>query len=229
MKSNRVCIFENDLTTNAELEASLSNLGFDVESFDSAEAFLFSASGLKTPAIYIIDLNLPGLMGMDLVKLIRSVNQLSPIFVVSKDKDAETISKALDCGADDFIPKPYSLDHLGKKITNSSIKMSYTFSNNFDFGLKLVPTANLVCAYGKKLKLTKNEFRILEILLTEPDRIFSREEIMSSLGESNINRTIDAHIANTRKKISDINLSIKTVRGKGYKIESPAEKELVSA
>lgn len=221
MITTRVNIIENGNSISAQLKPFLSESVLDVRTYELAEEFILAReSEMKRPAIYVIDQSLPGLLGMELIKIIRWANKMSPIFVVSTQDDPSVISRALLNGADDFILLPFSADHLAKKIMNAGQRMNHGLPMMAGYGTFLIPEANVVCSDGVKLKLTKNEFRIVEILFRNPQKVYSRSEILDLLGETtNDSRTVDAHVANTRKKLTTLSLNIETVRGRGYRLQ----------
>lgn len=222
MVTNEVIIIEDDEEVRTQLGLYLKGLSFEVTSYGSAEDYLMNeASATKRPVIFLLDINLPGLSGIDVLTFVRKINPISPIFVVSGELDPSLPARALKSGADDFIPKPYSIDHIGLKLSNARRKLEHTLSGMIDYGIKLIPESQLVCSNGKRIKLTQNEFRIVQFLHSEPGKIFGRDEIIPQLNDiGTAGRTIDVHIVQIRKKIAPLDIEIETVRGQGYRFIS---------
>lgn len=216
-------IVDDDVELSLVLKTFLSGLGYLVEVFRSSEDFLLSSVSYDAlPTIFIFDLNLPGLSGKDLVKFVRATNKISPVFVMSGELGPEVITEVLACGADDYLTKPYAIAHLEKKIENARKKLCFTLSQMIDVGIKLIPEASIISFNGKRLKLTRNEYRIVEMLITDCRKVVSRDELLNGIGDSNgTHRTIDVHVANVRRKIGELKLSIDTVRGQGYRMTLP--------
>lgn len=216
-------VIEDDVVLSEQMRMMLELQTFHVGVFHSAEEYLMNAKvAPHIPNIYIIDLNLPGLGGCELVKVIRYKDKVSPIFMVSGSTLDENLKMCLAAGADDYVLKPYNPDHLMLKIANSQIKLRYFLGLNIDFGVKLVPEAKLIARDGVKLKLTNREFAIVEQLISAPDEIHSREELVKNIGIDEITvRTIDVHVSSVRKKMRKLNIGIQTMRGLGYRIILP--------
>jgi DNA-binding response OmpR family regulator len=201
-----------------QLEAILKLNDFHVESFQNAEDFLLSKFSFVN-CLYLIDLQLPGIQGKELINLIRVKDKFSPIFILSGNFDDQKITDVLKCGADDYVQKPYNPDHLLGKLVNAFKKLETFHSDQMSVGIKLVPEADLVMREGKALRLTSKEFSIIEQLLKDREKIHCREDLIEHIGSKEITaRTIDVHVSGLRKKLEIIDLEIETVRGKGYKI-----------
>lgn len=221
MATNNFVIIEDDVILAGQLKSILELESFEVQVYHSSEEFLLtSKSAQVTPFIYLIDLNLPGLTGSELVKVIRFKDKLSPIFIISGASLDTGLSKCLSAGADDYLLKPYNPDHLLLKIKNAQTKLRFMIGSMMEFGVKLIPEAKLVSRDGLKAKLTNREYAIMELLLSAPDKVHSRETLIKEIGDTEITeRTIDVHISGLRKKIEKISLEIETCRGKGYRVK----------
>jgi DNA-binding response OmpR family regulator len=215
-----VVIIEDEKEVGEMLKFLLEKNSFNVDFYPSAEDF-FLAKKFYSTCVYIIDSNLPGIQGEDVIRTIRSKDKLSPVFIISGNTEGEDISQGLACGADDYLPKPFNTDHLLQKVRNSVEKTKIVLDNMMNVGIKLIPEAHSILIDGATVNLTQREFTIIERLLKTPGNIVTREELVSDFDDSEVTvRTIDVHVSSLRKKLEKIKLVIETVRGKGYKIES---------
>lgn len=220
MQTKNFIVIEDDMALAFQFKAMLEMERFTVHVFHSAEDYLMSARvAPNVPHIYLIDLNLPGLAGSELVKVIRYKDKISPIFIITGESPDSGLQKCLSAGADDYLCKPYNPDHLLMKVLNAQVKLRFMLGSMMDFGVKLMAEARLVSRDGEKVKLTNREYAIIEKLLSSPDEVVSREMLIKEIGDDEITeRTIDVHISSLRKKVSKLELEIETCRGKGYRI-----------
>lgn len=221
MQPKNFIVIEDDVALASQFKAMLEMEKFTVQVYHSAEDYLLSPGSAQTvPHIFLIDLNLPGLAGSELVKVIRYKDKLSPIFIISGQSPDSALERCLSAGADDYLCKPYNPDHLLLKVLNAQIKLRFMIGSMMDFGVKLVSEARLISRDGKKVQLTNREYAIMETLLSFPEEILSRERLLKEIGDDEITeRTIDVHISSVRRKITSIDLEIETCRGKGYRVK----------
>jgi DNA-binding response OmpR family regulator len=179
--------------------------------------------------LILLDLMLPGMKGEELIQEIRSYGQ-TPIMVISAKGALEDKVNALRNGADDYVVKPFERDEILARV-EALLRRTLTLKKTeeekeFHFkNLLLKPTARTITVKNNPINLTGHEFDILLVLLTYPDRVFTKEQLYQEIwktgyyGEDN---TINVHISNIRKKIKDIDEEsyIKTVWGIGFKIDN---------
>lgn len=191
---------------------------FDVRYYENAESYL-SVPALDV-SIYLIDWNLPGIKGTDLIRSIRYKDKYSPIFLISGFNKSEEIVEGLKAGADDYIVKPFNYDELVVRVENAWNKMNQLKRNLMNFGLKLIPDAHSVMREGVILNLTAREYTIFSHLYETQDKPSTRDELIACFpeGENVAVRNIDVHIFSLRKKLQKIGLGVETVWGIGYKI-----------
>lgn len=216
---DKVVIIEDERDVGEMLKYLLEKNAFNVDFYQSAEDF-FLAKKFYSTCVYIIDSNLPGIQGQDVIRTIRSKDKLSPVFIISGNTEGQDISQGLASGADDYLPKPFNTEHLLQKVRNSVHKTNIILDNLMNVGIKLIPEANSVLHDGITVNLTSREYSIVERLLKIPGKIVTREELVADFDESEVTvRTIDVHVSSLRKKLEKVSLVIDTVRGKGYKIQ----------
>ncbi|CCO11759.2 MULTISPECIES: response regulator transcription factor [Carnobacterium] len=179
-----------------------------------------------SPDLVILDLMLPDISGLDVCETIRKETE-TPIIMLTAKSGEEDILKGLALGADDYIVKPFSPKELVARV-ETVLRRSSTFSSHgkliFNDGeLIIIPSTRQVFLTNNELALTSSEFDILAIIASNPNRIFSRSqliEIVKGMEFSGLERTIDSHIKNLRHKIEKDPKKpnyIVTVHGSGYR------------
>ena len=221
-----VVIIEDEVGTLESLEYLLAKDDFKVYAFPSAEDFFMSTKKPEN-AIYLIDWNLPGIKGIDIIRAIRKTDKLSPVFMLTAYSDDEQMLLALKDGVDDYIVKPFNYDALLLKVRNAAVKMDHILKKSVDLGLHFLPESHSIIKDGVTVNLTNTEYAILTYLFKMGDTPSTREQLLTtfevpSSDESDF-RNIDVHVYSLRKKVVKLKISIETVRGIGYKISSVDE------
>jgi two-component system alkaline phosphatase synthesis response regulator PhoP len=216
-----IVIIEDEKDIVDSLKYLLEKNDFVVSTYLSAEEF-FSAKNRPDHCVYLVDWNLPGIKGVDIIRTIRLNDKLSPIFMVSAYNKADQIIEGLQSGADDYITKPFNYDELLVRVGNAYTKVTNYQDNLINFGLKLIPEAHTVIKDGVTVNLTSREFVIFNHLHKHPDVASTREELINQFDKDMemTARNIDVHIFSLRKKMSKVNIGIETVWGTGYKLIS---------
>ena len=222
-------ITEDDDSIRELVTVALSAYSYEVESFVSAEDCL-AAAEKQVPDIFLFDIMLPGMDGVQAVKILRENEQTknTPILMLTA-KSAE-IDKVfgLENGADDYLTKPFGIMELAARIKallrRSGRSTSDSVSDKITAGGITVNTSlREVSRDGRPIELTLKEYELLLYLIKNRARVVSREELLTKVwgidfvGET---RTLDMHIGTLRKKLSDDAENahlIKTVRGVGYR------------
>ena len=226
-KQFTIMVVEDDTNINNLLKTALEKAGYKVlQAFSGTEAELILQMR-NSIALVLLDLMLPGISGEEVLKHIRERGNLPVIVLTARDSLDEKIGM-LTQGADDYITKPFEipeviariqvqLRHAGREIENK--QMTYR-------DLVLDKVTYQVRIEGKEVpQITKQEFAILELLVSHPKQVFSKEDIFSYawnepyMGET---KTLDVHISNIRKKIKQVTTDeyIETVWGLGYRLHS---------
>jgi DNA-binding response OmpR family regulator len=214
-----VVVIEDEKDIIESIQYILENHGFEVTCFMSAEEF-FSAKDTPGSCIYLIDWNLPGIKGIEIVRTIRLKDQLSPVFIISAYAKDDQVVEGLQSGADDYLTKPFNYQELLIRVQNAHKKMLVLQENLINVGLKLISEASSVVKDGVMINLTEREFMIFQHLHRNLNQPISREEIIDQFGKDLdiTSRNIDVHIFSLRKKIQKLNIAIQTVWGKGYRL-----------
>jgi DNA-binding response OmpR family regulator len=182
-----------------------------------------SQAGSGKYSLVILDITLPGMGGMELLKALRPRSSVPVLMLTARGDDVDRIV-GLECGADDYLPKPFNPRELVARIK----AILRRFDENRDSpnsisaaDISIDTTVHEARADGKLLDLTTVEFTLLEILIRNAGQTLTREYLTSeALGRQlgPFDRTIDVHISNLRKKLDGEHCSqrIKTIRGSGY-------------
>lgn len=218
----KILIVEDDEKLRNELEVFLTNNGYKVEILKEFDNTLENII-LMNPDLLLLDINLPGADGEFICKELRKKSNIPIIIVTSRDNEIDELL-CINNGADHYITKPFNIHILLAKIssllrrTNFSIEKSDVIDAK-DFILNVhkctIQNGDVV------IDLTKNEFRILRYLVTNRDRIVSREEIMECLWDNNDfigDSTLTVNMTRVRNKLEEIGLKelLETKRGQGY-------------
>lgn len=219
MSSGNVCIIEDEKDIVDALTTFLEAQGYDVISFNNSEDF-YRNNPRDFSGLYLVDWNLPGEPGINIIKKIRETNKFSPIFMVSAYTKNEEILTGLKAGADDYITKPFSLEELLARIENAQLKLSHISEEVHASNFKLLPEATAFIKEGKTVNLTQREYIIFNKLHSDFGKAVTRDELILCFDndEKMTVRNIDVHVFSLRKKIKEVEFFIDTVWGKGYKL-----------
>ncbi len=205
----------------------LSKASFQVEQFEDSESLL-SFLRNDIPDLIILDLMLPDADGFEICKQLKGDAKYSEIPIIMLTAKGEETDKVLglELGADDYVTKPFSPKELVARVkavlrrnTRKEGSRKITAADSIEIDLQKYE----VFINGKKIDLTSTEFRILQLLAGREGWVYSRERILEHLwGNEKIvlDRTIDVHITNLRKKLGKAGKLIKNIRGIGYKLET---------
>ena len=204
---------------------ALKNSGYAVEEFENAKSF-FSRSAEKVPDLVLLDIMLPDMDGLEIVKKLRSrpdTVRVPIILVTAKTTELDKV-KGLDIGADDYLTKPFGVMELISRV-KALLRRSRALQDDKQMVLgdiTLDSERREVHVGGELCELTFKEFELLKLLMVNAGIVLHRDTIMSDVwgtdyeGES---RTLDMHIKTLRQKLGEAGNMIKTVRNVGYKME----------
>ncbi len=185
----------------------------------------------ETPHLVLLDIMMPGLDGISVLRKIRAESKIPTIMMTAKGEDYDKIL-GLELGADDYITKPYNPMEVVARV-KAQLRRNYDYKDSVQqtnvewkcFDLVLDSEAGTVTKGGQNIELTKTEFRLLEILMKNQGRILTKQQLFDyAWGDEYIagDNTIMVHISNLRNKIEDNSKApriLKTIKGLGYKIE----------
>jgi two-component system phosphate regulon response regulator PhoB len=225
----RVLVIEDERGLTEVLSYNLQREGYETIVANDGQEGLRKAQTLL-PDLILLDLMLPVMSGLEVCRELKAGERTRDIPIVMLTAKAEETDQVVgfSLGADDYVPKPFSVKVLMQRL--KALQRRREASNDPSavvehLGVRIDRLRHRAFVQGKELSLTPTEFRLLECLLRQPGRAFSRHQLMdAAIGEGQIvlERTIDVHIKTLRKKIGDADL-IETVRGVGYRFREAEE------
>lgn len=175
--------------------------------------------------LIILDIMLPGMSGVDVCRQVRQCQGDTPVLIITARSSLEDKEQGFLAGADDYLTKPFHLKELEFRIKALLRRGSVTRSNIFNLGMDIIIDADehQVIKAGEEVHLLPKEFRLLEFLARHSNRVFSSEELLENVWESDSsyhNDTVRGHITRLRKKLDSPGKPsiISTVYGVGYKL-----------
>jgi two-component system, OmpR family, alkaline phosphatase synthesis response regulator PhoP len=220
-RARRILIVEDEPKTAASVEAYLRHGGFRTELARSGLEGLQRARDGK-PDLIVLDVMLPELGGLEVCKIVRRESAVPIILLTARSTEDDKLL-GLELGADDYVTKPFSPRELVARVRVVLRRFEPPEDKLVSGDLVLDPVARELIVRGETVALTATELRLVEVFMRSPGRVFSRDELAQrALGASydGLDRTIDVHIKNVRKKIEVDRANptrIVTVFGLGYK------------
>ena len=225
MASNCVLLVEDETDIREMLTFSLERGGFKVVAAETAEEALDVLDG-PLPNIVIIDWMLPGMSGIELARKLRRdtlTSDLPLIMLTARGEESDKL-KSFDAGIDDYVTKPFSPKELIARI-----KALLRRTGNPDDGVLTVGQLTLdtrghqVSVNGDHVHVGPTEFRLLELLMRNPNRAFDRTQLLDRVWGRNVyveERTVDVHVLRLRKALMPFGMdkAVETVRGIGYRL-----------
>lgn len=217
-----IVIVEDDESIRTMLEYYFTTLNHPVLAYESGEAMFAALDGI-VPELCILDIMLPGMDGLEILRRLRSDSATGKVPVIMLTARAAEMDKVagLELGADDYITKPFGLMELQarvravlRRVPAAEESSVLTFKD-----LEIYPAARRVSRGGETIELTFKEFELLRLLVSRQGTVLSRDEIMGDIwgyefvGET---RTVDMHIKALRQKLGEGYIT--TVRGVGYRM-----------
>ena len=221
----RIFIVEDDAVIAGAMRRHLESWGYQVacaERFDN----VLGEFAAFAPQLVLLDISLPFFNGYHWCVEIRRISKV-PIIFVSSASDNLNVVTAMQMGGDDLLPKPFDLQVLSAKV-QAALRRAYDFGPAARLlscgGAVLNLSDGTLTAAGQRVELTKNEYKILQLLLEHRGEIVSREAIMTALWESDSfvdENTLSVNVGRLRKKLESAGLRdfIRTCRGAGYLVE----------
>jgi len=220
----RILLVEDDELLGEGARAGLIQYKYTVDWVKNGQAALQALLTEKFDAV-ILDLALPRLSGMEVLKAARSKGITTPVLILTAHDKIEDRVAGLDAGADDYLAKPFDLYELCARLRallrrsggRATPVLTYTFKKNV---IVLDPAAHTVLKSDKAVELSRREFDLLQMLMESPGKVLSRDTISQSLygwSDNVDSNALEVHVHNLRKKFgTDF---IHTIRGVGYLIE----------
>ncbi len=217
----RILLVEDDSQLGESLEAALRLEQYAVDWLRSGDP-VRATLGATPYDLLILDLGLPGIPGMQVLRQLRADKHQLPVLLLTARNTLADKVDGLDSGADDFLTKPFEMDELFARIRSLLRRKTEHKSTQLQVaGITLDPVDRLVSFEDEQLDLTAREYAILEILMRNAGRFVSRarlEEGIYSWGEEVGSNTVEVYISRLRKRFGGE--MIETMRGVGYRIPS---------
>jgi two-component system OmpR family response regulator len=222
----RILIAEDDAVLADGLSRSLRAGGYAVDVVESGQE-ADSALAAQPFDLLILDIGLPGLSGLDVLKRLRARNSTVPVLILTAADSVEQRVKGLDLGADDYMAKPFALSELEARVRALTRRAAGGAQTLLKHGpLTFDQVGHVAYLNDQMLELSARELSLLEILLQRTGRLVSKEQLVDHLcswGEEVSNNAIEVYVHRLRKKIEVGAVRIVTVRGLGYYLERFAD------
>jgi DNA-binding response OmpR family regulator len=225
----KIFVIDDEKALQEILQVNLSKEGYEVKVFSSAEEAL-KIMDKDVPDLILLDIMMQGMDGYDFCRKIRSMPQYKSIPVIFLSAKTEEFDKVLglELGGDDYITKPFGIKELISRVKAVFRRSEIRTEDIPDAvlkhkGIELFPDQYILKVDNKNVKITKTEFNLLYLFMKHPGKVFSRDNIINSVKGEDIyviDRTIDVHIMNLRKKLGKYKDLISTFSGVGYGLKA---------
>jgi two-component system response regulator QseB len=222
----RILLVEDDELLGDAAKAGLSQYGYTVDWLKDGES---AKLALKNESfdLVVLDLGLPKLSGLGLLRDVRASGNPTPVIILTARDTVEDRVKGLDCGADDYLTKPFDMDELTARVRALIRRSSGRADATIHYrNIELDPAAHSVTLDGEEVNVPRREFALLQKLLENSGHVLSREQLMQSVygwEEDVDSNALEVHIHNLRKKLNAT--FIRTIRGVGYMIEKESKEK----
>lgn len=223
MSADMIVIIEDDAAIRSVLRVLLRGAGYTlIKEAERGDDGLKLVRELR-PSLVLLDLMLPGLDGFTVCRRIRETKEIAstPVIMLTARSEEGDVVRGLECGADDYVTKPFSRQVLLARIRAVLRRPEAVKESNPDFdGLVLNSDSRSVTLNGKTLSLTGSEYRVLSLLLSRPERVYTRAQIIDltqNAGKDVTDRAVDVQVVGLRRKLGAWADHIETIRGAGYR------------
>lgn len=221
MSEHTIVVVEDDSSIREMLRYYFQSTGNEVRAYESGEEFFEAEQGRPAPSIYLLDIMLPGMDGLEILRRLRAsltTADVPIIMLTARTAEMDRVA-GLETGADDYVVKPFGLMELQARI-KAVLRRTRRESTLLRCGpLEIDVSARTVRRDGVPVELTYKEFELLRLLAAHRGAVLSRDEILRTVWDYDFageTRTVDMHIKALRQKLGDD--MIATVRGVGYKL-----------
>lgn len=217
-----IVIIEDDESIREMLRYYFHSVGYEVACFESGEEY-FEKGGEHKPSLFILDIMLPGMDGLEILRRIRTDARLedTPVLMLTARTSEMDKVKGLETGADDYVVKPFGIMELQARVKALLRRAGRPRAESvLTCGdLEIDPAAREVRKNGQPVELTYKEFELLRLLCAHRGMVLTRDDILQAVWDYDFageTRTVDMHIKTLRQKLGEG--YIQTVRGVGYKM-----------
>ena len=220
--SKTIVVVEDDESIREMLRYYFQSVGYDVRAYESGEAMFESEAGKPGPVLYILDIMLPGMDGLEILRRLRGgreTGEIPVIMLTARTSEMDRVG-GLEAGADDYVVKPFGIMELQARVKAVLRRTARSGDRLITCGdLEIDPAAREVRRRGEKVELTYKEFELLRLLATHRGVALTRDEILQAVWDYDYTgetRTVDMHVKALRQKLGEEDIT--TVRGVGYKM-----------
>ena len=220
--SRSIVVVEDDESIREMLRYYFQSVGYTVRPYESGEAMFEGESSQTPPALFILDIMLPGMDGLEILRRLRegrNTAEVPAIMLTARSAEMDRVA-GLENGADDYVVKPFGIMELQARVKAVLRRTQRHDDQILTCGdLEIDPAAREVRKGGKLVELTFKEFELLKLLCTRRGAALTRDEILQTVWDYDYTgetRTVDMHVKALRQKLGDD--VIATVRGVGYKM-----------
>lgn len=218
----RILVVEDDATLGRALQEFLSNQGYAVD-WKALGHEANQALAMHHYDLLLLDLNLPDVDGLELLKQLRSQQQAIPVLLLTARDGLSDRVAGLDAGADDYLTKPFELEELAARVRALGRRQAGLARSMIEFGPLTLDTANRECLVGNQhLNLSVREFSVLEMLMSRAGKLVTKQQVVSGLSALDADfseNAVEVYIYRLRKRLEGTGVQIQTVRGFGYLLE----------
>jgi len=218
----RILVVEDDATLGRALQEFLSNQGYAVD-WKALGHEANQALAMHHYDLLLLDLNLPDVDGLELLRQLRSHQQAIPVLLLTARDGLSDRVAGLDAGADDYLTKPFELEELAARVRALGRRQAGLARSMIEFGPLTLDTANRECLVGNQhLNLSVREFSVLEMLMSRAGKLVTKQQVVSGLSALDADfseNAVEVYIYRLRKRLEGTGVQIQTVRGFGYLLE----------
>ncbi len=218
----RVLVIEDDTTLGHALQEFLAEQGYAVDWLANGDQALGAVAG-QSYDLLMLDLNLPGQSGLDILRKLRANGEQVPVLILTARDGVEDRVAGLDAGADDYVTKPFDLAELAARVRAFGRRRAGQAQPFIEAGPLLFDSVGReVRVNGERLSLSVRELSVLEMLMARAGRVVTKRQIVNSLSAWDADfseNAVEVYVYRLRKRLEGTGAGIQTVRGFGYLLD----------
>jgi len=224
----RILVVEDELALRRQLVNRLTTVGYAIDDCGEGEEALYLAAEIPYD-LAVVDLGLPGLSGIDVIRDLRNKKVIFPILILTARAKWQEKVDGLEAGADDYLTKPFHMEELLARIRALLRRAAGLPSTTLEFGALSIDTSSqTINVQQQPVELTAFEYKVLEYLVMHPGKVISKSELTEHIYAQDFDRdsnVIEVFIRRLRKKLDPDNhiKPIETLRGRGYRFTLPMQ------
>lgn len=219
----RILVVEDDTTLGRALQEFLASQGYAVDWLGTGSEAVNALSAHHYDLL-VLDLNLPDMDGLEILKTMRSHENGMPVLLLTARDGLSDRVAGLDAGADDYLTKPFELAELAARVRALGRRQTGLVRSVIEFGPLTLDTANREClVLGQRLSLSVREFSVLEMLMSRAGKLVTKQQVVSGLSALDADfseNAVEVYVYRLRKRLEGTGVQIQTVRGFGYMLEA---------